>query len=226
MKNKNLIRVSLKRLLQITISLTSAFVIMYASDDEQIVSDVSTDYIVNCSVSNINTATTSTTVLPVNTTTSTTATTSTSTELKLTTTVSETATNIVTTIQYKPTVTEIPTEPIQDETKENIQDSGNEDIYLGTYEATWYCAVDMGYTSQPYGSSGRYLESGYSIASNSIPSGSIVKIVGGGIDGTYRVDDCGGMPNNVIDFYYWDRSCIPNSFLNLGRINIEVYLIS
>lgn len=96
---------------------------------------------------------------------------------------------------------------------------------LGTYEATWYTAVDMGYTSTPYGSSGRYLESGYSIASNSIPQGSIVHIIGLGLDGYYRVDDCGGMANNVIDMYYWDRSCVPYEFMNMGRGNIQVYLV-
>lgn len=96
---------------------------------------------------------------------------------------------------------------------------------LGTYEATWYTAVDMGYTSTPYGSSGRYLESGYSIASNSIPQGSIVHIIGLGLDGYYRVDDCGGMANNVIDMYYWDRSFIPYEFKKTGRGNIQVYLV-
>lgn len=97
--------------------------------------------------------------------------------------------------------------------------------YLGWYEGTWYTAVDMGYTSQPYGASGRYLETAYSVASNSIPQGSIIRIVGAGLDGTYRVDDRGGMANNVIDFYYWDRSYVPSSFMTAGRVGIEVYLI-
>lgn len=38
--------------------------------------------------------------------------------------------------------------------------------YIGTFEGTWYCATDMGYSTPPYGSSGRTLETGYSVASN------------------------------------------------------------
>lgn len=103
--------------------------------------------------------------------------------------------------------------------------SENSSNYCGTFEATWYCAVDMGYSMAPYGSSGRTLETGYSVASNYFPSGTLLYIEGNGVTGTYRVDDTGGMANNVIDFYYWDRSYIPNSFLVAGRINIQVYVI-
>lgn len=98
-------------------------------------------------------------------------------------------------------------------------------ISMGEFEATWYTAVDMGYTSAPYGSSGRTLVSGYSIASNYFQQGTILQIEGGGLDGTYRVDDTGGMANNVIDFYYWDRSGVPSSFLNAGRVPITVYIV-
>lgn len=100
-----------------------------------------------------------------------------------------------------------------------------ETIYAGNFEGTWYCATDMGYTSAPYGSSGRTLESGYSIASNYFPQGSLLYIEGNGISGTYRVDDTGAMSANVIDFYYWDRAYVPKSFLTAGRIQIQVYLI-
>ena len=97
--------------------------------------------------------------------------------------------------------------------------------YAGTFEGTWYCATDMGYTSPPYGSSGRTLETGYSVASNYFEPGTLLYIEGDGIAGTYRVDDTGIMSNNVIDFYYWDRDYIPESFLIAGRINIQVYVI-
>ena len=97
--------------------------------------------------------------------------------------------------------------------------------YAGVFEGTWYCAADMGYTSPPYGSSGRTLETGYSVASNYFEPGTLLYIEGDGITGTYRVDDTGIMSNNVIDFYYWDRDYIPESFLIAGRINIQVYVI-
>ena len=97
--------------------------------------------------------------------------------------------------------------------------------YAGIFEGTWYCATDMGYTSPPYGSSERTLETGYSVASNYFEPGTLLYIEGDGITGTYRVDDTGIMGNNVIDFYYWDRDYIPESFLIAGRINIQVYVI-
>ena len=97
--------------------------------------------------------------------------------------------------------------------------------YAGTFEGTWYCATDMGYTSPPYGSSERTLETGYSVASNYFEPGTLLYIEGDGITGTYRVDDTGIMSSNVIDFYYWDRDYIPESFLIAGRINIQVYVI-
>lgn len=97
--------------------------------------------------------------------------------------------------------------------------------YIGTFEGTWYCGTDMGYSTPPYGSSGRTLETGYSVASNYFPSGTLLYIEGAGVTGTYRVDDTGGMSSNVIDFYYWDRAFVPQSFLVSGRINIEVYIL-
>lgn len=97
--------------------------------------------------------------------------------------------------------------------------------YVGTFEGTWYCATDMGYSTPPYGSSGRTLETGYSVASNYFPSGTLLYIEGAGVTGTYCVDDTGGMSSNVIDFYYWDRAFVPQNFLMSGRINIEVYIL-
>lgn len=98
-------------------------------------------------------------------------------------------------------------------------------VYAGIFEATWYCATDMGYITAPYGSSGRTLETAYSVASNYFPQGTLLYIEGGGLSGTYRVDDTGAMATNVIDFYYWDRSYVPADFLTAGRIKIQVYII-
>lgn len=98
-------------------------------------------------------------------------------------------------------------------------------VYAGIFEATWYCATNMGYTTAPYGSSGRTLETAYSVASNYFPQGTLLYIEGGGLSGTYRVDDTGAMATNVIDFYYWDRSYVPADFLTAGRIKIQVYII-
>lgn len=100
------------------------------------------------------------------------------------------------------------------------------EVYSGTYEATWYTAVDMGYSAPPYGAAGRTLVTAYSVASNSIAFGTLIRVEGGGLDGTYRVDDCGGMAGNVVDFYYYDRSSVPQYFKNAGRINIEVYILN
>ena len=111
-----------------------------------------------------------------------------------------------------------------DSTNSVAQDT-TDPIYAGTFEATWYCATDMGYTTAPYGSSGRTLETAYSVASNYFPQGTLLYIEGGGLSGTYRVDDTGAMATNVIDFYYWDRSYVPADFLTAGRIKIQVYII-
>ena len=108
---------------------------------------------------------------------------------------------------------------------ESFETEETTNIYSGTFKGTWYCATDMGYTSSPYGSSGRTLETGYSVASNYFEPGTLLYIEGDGITGTYRVDDTGEMSSDVIDFYYWDRDYIPESFLIAGRINIQVYII-
>lgn len=139
-----------------------------------------------------------------------------------------------------PSVTEPVTEEVTEPVTEPVTESVTEEVpecfseipveavdsgYLGTYQATWYTAVDMGYSATPYGAAGRDLETAYSVASNSIPLGSIIRITGSGLDGIYRVDDRGGMSDNVIDFYYYDRSFIPDSFLQAGILDIEVYII-
>ena len=196
-------------------------------------SDVMVEDVNKDIASTLTTTTTSgstTTYTTETTTTSTCNTTSETTESS--TTQPQTTKQITTTVvQYKepevntPVVNETPENSYVPEPTECVNDDGSLGTYLGWYEGTWYCAVDMGYTSQPYGASGRYLETAYSVASNSIPQGSIIRVVGAGLDGIYRVDDRGGMANNVVDFYYWDRSYVPSSFLTAGRVGIEVYLI-
>ena len=187
-----------------------------------------TAVVTETSTSTSSSITTHTTNTTTKTTTSTTST-QTTTESTSTTTTT-TKTTITTTVQYiEPEVSDpiIYEEPeIVEEVYEPVQNEyGNTETYLGWYEGTWYTAVDMGYTSQPCGASGRYLETAYSVASNSIAQGSLIRVVGAGLDGVYRVDDRGGMANNVVDFYYWDRSYVPASFMNAGRVSIEVYLI-
>ena len=72
--------------------------------------------------------------------------------------------------------------------------------YLGTYELTAYA-----WTGNPC-ANGNYPQVGYTVASNSIPMGSRILIEG---YGEYVVEDCGGMPGNVIDVYMGDYdTCI------------------
>lgn len=95
-----------------------------------------------------------------------------------------------------------------------------EPINYGTsFEGTWY---EGGYGT--YGYSGRTLVSGYSVASNYFPQGTIIHVSGSGLDGTYRVDDTGTMGSNVIDFYY-AYGDVPSDFRKLGRVNITAYAV-
>lgn len=89
---------------------------------------------------------------------------------------------------------------------------------------------EMTYYSGPYGcygASGRTLINDYSVACNSIPLGTIVYIQSsdGSIDGYYRVDDTGGMGNNVIDIFYSDYSYVPEPFATSGRVSCQVWIV-
>lgn len=95
----------------------------------------------------------------------------------------------------------------------------------GNWDGVWYCGRDMGYTYNPYGASGNQLISGYSVASDTLPFGTIIYIESDYMCGTFRVDDCGVGQSNVIDFYFYDRSEIPTGFLNAGRIPLTITLI-
>lgn len=94
------------------------------------------------------------------------------------------------------------------------------------FEGTWYTATALGYTSQPYGASGNLLVSGYSVASNYFPFGTHLYIESDYISGEFIVADCGGMANNVIDFYFWDISNVPYAMAQAGRFPITVTVIN
>lgn len=100
------------------------------------------------------------------------------------------------------------------------------DIVLETYSA-WYTA--KWYPGSP-GSWGEYpngerveLISGYSVASPDFPKGTILQIVGGGLDGIYRVDDT-GCPSGVIDFFY-NYGEVPKHFEYAGVYDILVSVV-
>lgn len=94
------------------------------------------------------------------------------------------------------------------------------------YEATFYVGRMMGYTSQPCGASGELLTSGYSVASNYFPFGTKLYIESDYISGEFIVQDCGGMADNVIDFYFWDISEVPEGMAQVGRFPITVSVIN
>ena len=84
--------------------------------------------------------------------------------------------------------------------------------FIGTYELTAYewsgktCA------------NGNFPTTGYTVACNSLPLGTRIKIKD---YGEYTVEDRGGMGGNVIDIYLSDY----NSCINFGRRVAKVYII-
>lgn len=141
--------------------------------------------------------------------------TNTTTNVVTTTTETTTTTELTTTTEdYIYTEEEIIEEEIPDE---NYTSDGT---HYGTFEATYY---EGGVGT--YGAAGTDLISGYSIASNIFPLGSLIRIEGSGLDGIYRVDDRGGMADNVLDFYY-QYGDTPSDFQFYGRMDVEVYLVS
>ena len=92
-----------------------------------------------------------------------------------------------------------------------------------------YSINQLTYYSGPSGCKGRWgrtLLNNYSIASNLLPDGAIVHIESndGSINGDYRVDDTGGMRNNVIDIFYTSYSNVPYPFSRDGRISCTVWV--
>lgn len=146
-------------------------------------------------------------------TTTTTATASSTTSTSTTTTAttsSATSTSTTTT-----TTTVATTEYIEEETQSDMT------INYSINELTYY--------SGPNGCCGRWgrtLLNDYSIASNLLPDGTIVHIESddGSINGDYRVDDTGGMGNNVIDIFYTNYSNVPYPFSRDGRISCTVWV--
>ena len=116
--------------------------------------------------------------------------------------------------------------------EEPIIEEDNDDIYYEESDSlTRNWTVDeMTYYSGPYGcdgAAGRTLINNYSVACNSIPLGTIVYIQSsdGSVDGYYRVDDTGGMGDNVIDIFYSDYSYTPYSFRQAGRVSCTVWIV-
>lgn len=116
--------------------------------------------------------------------------------------------------------------------EEPIIEEDNDDTYYEESDSlTRNWTVDeMTYYSGPYGcygAAGRTLINNYSVACNSIPLGTIVYIQSsdGSVDGYYRVDDTGGMGDNVIDIFYSDYSNTPYSFRQAGRVSCTVWIV-
>lgn len=147
---------------------------------------------------------------------------------KKTTTTTKTQTEINTTTKITTKQTTAPkteyveTTKITTTTQQKNTDTDNSEnlTHYGWYEGTWYTG-GVG----TYGASGRTLISNYSVASNYFSFGTILYIEGHGLDGYYRVDDCGQMANNVVDFYY-SNGCVPSDFARDGRVNIQVYVVN
>lgn len=77
------------------------------------------------------------------------------------------------------------------------------------------------------GASGRTLLNDYSCACNSIPLGTIIHIESsdGSVNGDYRVDDRGGMSDNVVDIFYNSYDNVPSSFRFNGRVSCAVWIV-
>lgn len=93
------------------------------------------------------------------------------------------------------------------------------EYYGGTYARATYYEGSYG----TYGASGRTLISGYSVASSDYAQGTLLYISGGGLDGTYRVDDC-GCASGTIDFFY-NYGDTPYNFQLSGVYSITVTVV-
>lgn len=131
---------------------------------------------------------------------------------------------IPTTEEYQHTTyteTETVTIPVTEEETYCEETQSNMTINYSINQLTYY--------SGPKGCKGRWsrtLLNNYSIASNLLPDGTIVHIESndGSINGDYRVDDTGGMGNNVIDIFYTNYSNVPYPFSRDGRISCTVWV--
>lgn len=129
-----------------------------------------------------------------------------------------------TSTETEPIIYEYKTEPLNgywDSTTDAFSTT-----YLGEWEGVWYTATDMNYNYQPYGASGNQLISGYSVACDNLPFGTRLLIECDYFTKEVRVDDCGVGYENILDFYYFERSEIPSELLQWGRIPITVSIIN
>ena len=156
----------------------------------------------------------------------TTATTS-MTTTSVTTTETTTVTEPETTTEEPTTTIGAITSPIA-ETTIGEATCGADEIYvepLNGYDGVWYTAVDLNHTAPPCGASGNQLVPGYSVASDYFPFGTVLYIESEYMNGMFRVDDCGVGSSNTIDFYFYDRTQIPDGFLQAGRMPITITVI-
>lgn len=113
---------------------------------------------------------------------------------------------------------------VYEESDDEYCESESETIYEESYtDYSWYTAKWYSGSVGAYGYSGRELISGYSVASPDFPQGTLLQIVGGGLDGIYRVDDT-GCPSGVIDFFYYYDD-VPEHFEYNGVYDIQVSVV-
>lgn len=162
----------------------------------------------------------STTTTTETTTTTATETTTESTTVTDATIIASTTTTTTTVIETDPPTPPMPEEEVYEEEEEIVSDTTLTPTVVN--QMTYY----SGKTGCK-GASGRQLLNDYSVACNSIPLGTIVHIESsdGSVCGDYRVDDTGGMSNNVIDIFYSSYDNVPSSFRVNGRVSCTVYIV-
>ena len=185
-------------------------------------------------------------ITDVTTETSVTTSTTTTTDTTSSTTTTNTTTAATTTVATTEYTEEEPVLVVEEEsveeyipTKEYKQTTYTETVAPVTEEETYeetqsdmtinYSINQLTYYSGSDGCKGRWgrtLLNDYSIASNLLPNGTMVHIESddGSINGDYRVDDTGGMGNNVIDIFYTDYCNVPYPFSRDGRISCTVWV--
>ena len=161
----------------------------------------------------------STTTTETTTTSATETTTTESTVTDATTIASTTTTTTTTVIETDPPTPPMPEEEVYEEEIVNIDTT----LSLTVVNQMTYYSGKTGCK----GASGRQLLNDYSVACNSIPLGTIVHIESndGSVCGDYRVDDTGGMSNNVIDIFYSSYDNVPSSFRRDGRVSCTVWIV-
>lgn len=164
-------------------------------------------------------STTTTTETTTTTATETTTTTTESTTVTDATTIASTTTTVTTTVIVE---TDPPTPPMPEEEVYEEETASDTFTLTSVNQMTYY----SGKTGCK-GASGRQLLNDYSVACNSIPLGTIVHIESsdGSVCGEYRIDDTGGMSNNVIDIFYSSYDNVPSSFRINGRVSCTVWIV-